>query len=285
MRVLTCAATRRRLHAFHDEELVPLSAQIAVGAHLEWCDDCASAFAELRFLRAALRAATPGRRALTSEEAASLQTDVVNRVKARQTASFVRRMHEVFEDVHLVCARLGGAAATIAGVVIVLSMMRFATSERPDSPTALANVLAPPGSNENPVTVDGRVRMPRALDQAFSTTSSVRAEEDAVFTLAAEVTREGRIASLELLHSNSGQSVAPGSDEAKLAESLMDAVSQARFEPAQVGGLPVAVNMVWLVAHTTVRASKRTLDLPALPNAKKRAASLRPTFPSRLVVS
>ena len=30
-------------------------------------------------------------------------------------------------------------------------------------------------------------------------------------------------------------------------------MSRARFEPATRKGLPVAVNMVWLVAHTTVR--------------------------------
>ena len=37
---------------------------------------------------------------------------------------------------------------------------------------------------------------------------------------------------------------------------MLGAMSQARFEPARVAGLPVAVNMVWLVAHTTVRGTK-----------------------------
>ena len=64
MKMLTCAATRRKLHAFHDGEL-PIGDQVSVAAHLDWCDDCASAFAELRFLRTALRAATPGRMATT----------------------------------------------------------------------------------------------------------------------------------------------------------------------------------------------------------------------------
>ena len=35
MKTLTCPAVKRLLHAFHDEEL-PISDQIAVGAHLEW---------------------------------------------------------------------------------------------------------------------------------------------------------------------------------------------------------------------------------------------------------
>jgi len=63
----------------------------------------------------------------------------------------------------------------------------------------------------------------------------------------------------------------------------MDAVSRARFEPAQVAGLPVAVNMVWLVARTTVRANNKhhiSFNLPAasvppLPLAKKHIVSAR----------
>jgi hypothetical protein len=33
---------------------------------------------------------------------------------------------------------------------------------------------------------------------------------------------------------------------------VLEAASQARFEPARAGGAPVAVNVVWLLAHTTV---------------------------------
>ena len=40
MKALTCGATRRRLDAYHDEEL-SFSEQIAVSSHLEWCDECA----------------------------------------------------------------------------------------------------------------------------------------------------------------------------------------------------------------------------------------------------
>ena len=44
-----------------------------------------------------------------------------------------------------------------------------------------------------------------------------------------------------------------------------------------MAGLPVAVNMVWLVAHTTVRANKnQTLDFPAPATAKKRVAFRAP---------
>ncbi len=64
-------------------------------------------------------------------------------------------------------------------------------------------------------------------------------------TLAAIVTREGTIAGLEVL-------LADGHDEDVML-SLLDVAAAVRFEPASFAGSPVAVNMVWLLAHTTVR--------------------------------
>lgn len=63
--------------------------------------------------------------------------------------------------------------------------------------------------------------------------------------LAAVVTREGELARVEILRSSAG------SDE--LEEDLFRLASQIRFSPALSGGLPVAVNIVWLLEQTTVR--------------------------------
>ncbi len=268
MRTLSCASTRRRLHAFHDREL-PVSDQIAVGAHLEWCGECANQYAELRFVRAALRSTVPGRSVLSREESSAFTAAVVSRLSAEYDQSFLVRIREMFDDMHLVYAGVGAAVATMVCVVIMLGMMRFATKERPDSLAAIVNLLASPGSNANPVALDARIQMPRALDGAFSADSS--AEEDAVFALAAVVTREGRIENLEMLRANGHA----GAEQARVVENLMDAISRARFEPAQREGLPVAVNMIWLVAHTTVRGSKHHTPLdPVVPVAKKRVAAL-----------
>jgi len=86
MKVLTCAATRRRLHAYHDEEL-SVADQIAVSAHLEWCDPCAASFTDLRAIRAVLRRAAPGR-TVDSPESPDLYPSVVNRLRAENTQSF-----------------------------------------------------------------------------------------------------------------------------------------------------------------------------------------------------
>jgi len=265
VRVLNCAAARRRLQAYHDGEL-PIGEQIDVSAHLEWCDDCVEMLTDMQLLRATLRTAAVASIALTGEEDANLHASVVSRVRAEDNMSFSTHVRALFDDMHFVYAGLGAGAATVACVMIMLSMMRFATSERS------------PGSNQNPVVVDARMLMPRALDQVLMTAASKDGDE-AVFTLSAVVTREGRIVNLEL-HQEDGQTPEAGSSDAQAVQNLLGAVSRARFEPAKVAGLPVAVNMVWMVAHTTVRA-KGPFDFSTPPSTKKRQVNLITAHPAR----
>jgi hypothetical protein len=278
MKVLNCAAARRRLNAYHDEEL-SISEQIQVSQHLEWCDACAASLADLRELRDALRRVMPGRAALASlsdVDEVNLQMVVVNRIKAEERLSFGTWVQEAFADMHLVYAGLSAMAAALACVIITVGMMRVATNERPDSTAAMVRLFATPGSNLYPVSASPRVRMPRALDDPIWVTP---ADIDAHFTLSAIVTREGRVGSLEVLNASGGRWVPSDQLEAKAVEELIGTVTRARFEPASIlfepssmAGLPVAVNVVWIVAHTTVRATKSPLDLPAIRAARKTTA-------------
>jgi hypothetical protein len=207
-------------------------------------------------LRAPRRVATPGRVPFSNDEDASLQSAIVSRIKAERTASFGAQCREMFEDMHLVYAGLGATAAALVCLVIMLGMMRFATTERPDSLAAIIKVLGSPGSNLNPVSpIQPGIQMPRALDHTFSNGTSVAG--DSIVMLAAVVTREGTVENLALLNPGGGRSSSV-TNQPKAIEDLMGAVSRARFEPARVDGLPVAVNVVWLVAHTTVRATPAT---------------------------
>jgi hypothetical protein len=197
--------------------------------------------------------------------------------------SWAARVRDVLDDMHIVYAGIGAAAATVFCVLVLTSMMRLTLRERPDSLAGIVSLLASPkvvteeanapGTNENPVVVDARMLMPRALDQLFLTAAS--ATDESVFTLSAVVTREGRIVNLEW-HSASGRTPKAGSREAEAVDTLLSAASLARFEPARVAGLPVAVNMVWLVANTTVRAPKTQLDLPStgVPAPRKRRVDI-----------
>jgi hypothetical protein len=254
MKSLSCNAVARRLQGFFDEEL-PIAEQIAVSAHLERCAACAAELDELRCMSTMLRASMPGRAALSSDEDASFQASVVSRMKAEQRLSFATQVREMFEDMHLVYAGLGAASAAAVCAVIMLGMMQFA--------------LEGPGSNDHPVAVRPFVRMPRAIDDPF--VSNAVAGPDTMYTFAGVVTREGVVEHLELLNADGGIP-ADSLDQAKLLEDLMGAVAKARFEPASVAGAPVAVNMVWIVAHTTVRASKVSMLPSGWPAAVIRGA-------------
>ena len=269
MRAFTCSAVRHRLHAFHDGELA-VGDQIAVAAHVGLCRACADALADLQDLSSALRAAAPAHPTMTRDEAASFQTAVVSRAKAERDASFAASIRGMFDDLHLVYAGFGAAAATMICLVIMLSMMRFASSERSDSLAAMVAFLATPGSSADAIAIDAASH---ARWTARFQAANESAQQDAVFTLAAVVTREGRLANLERLRARGHKAA---SEEAKLIEGLLDVVSRSRLESAPTPQTaPSAPGMIWLLARETVRATKQAppLDVPLPP--KKRAASLQ----------
>lgn len=267
MKPFTCAATRRRLQAFHDRELA-IPEQIAVGAHLEWCDRCAAALADLRGLRSALQAFAPGRPMLADVDAAVFTESVVSRLKAEENASFVSRVREMFDDMHLVYAGLGAAAASAVCVVIWLGMMRFATTDRPDSLAAVMNVLATPLECEsgNDITDASGCRARWAERSARANESD---EQEAVFALEAMLTRQGRLADLEVLRASRRHHAT--AEELAVIEDLLDVVSRARLDPGLTFRLPTAI---WLLEQTTVRASQQPppidVRLP-VPAKNKRA--------------
>jgi hypothetical protein len=270
MNVFTCAEVLDRLEAYHDEEL-PVSDQVAVASHIGWCRECAGEFAGIRLVATSLRASAPGGAVVAGADAASLRSSVVNRAKAEEAVAFVAQVRGMFQDMHLVYAVLGAGLASLLAFVCMVGTLQFVSREQPGSLAAMISVLASPGSNQNPVTLSNRIRMPRPLDDGF--TADAGDMHDAIFALAAVVTREGRVANLELLPATGTPAVAPGSEDAKAVEDLLGAASRAQFEPASVGGAPVAVNMVWIVAHTTVKAPPGPLELPSpRVNARKRVA-------------
>jgi Putative zinc-finger len=283
MTFMTCKDALASLEAYFDEEL-PVSDQIALRAHVDECAGCSAAFKELEGLRAELRHVGIGHLALNVDEVEGFEAVVVKRAEVEAGASFTSWVRGLFDDMHFVYAGLSATVATLVCATITFGMFRFATTAEPDSLGALVGVLSTPGSNENPLHVYGRIQLPRVLDPAESGSAN---DADAVFALAAVVTREGTISSLELLHAHGG----PWLGDAGRIESVINAVSRARFEPAQSDDGPVALNMVWVVANTTVRpeeqakhtvAPAKTADDASTrtPAAKKRIARARDSRPS-----
>ena len=242
---LTCSAVRRRLPLFHDDEL-PITDTIAVETHVKDCTRCAEELNGLRGLRDVLRsAAAPG----PADDWTGLQPGVISRMKAEQNQSWTACAGRLLDDLHLVWIGLAATAATFLCGAIVLGMLHFASPERADSLAAVITVVsAPYGSELNPV---------RAFTAPFISGPSIPAqgpmadtlegtvsEREVVLALSALVTREGRVSDLSVLKNDR--------DRAELLQ-ILDAISRHRLEPARFGQAPVAVNLVWLLAHTTVR--------------------------------
>lgn len=249
MRARTCGVVRGQLSAYHDGEL-GVEEQIALEGHLRECGACRNEARELQSLSALIRVGAVASTA--SGDLDGLASTVVSRMKAERAESFAGQTSRMFDDLHLVWAALGATGATVACLAIVFTLFYFATRERPDSLGAIiATLSSPSGSNQNPMAqLNEGLRLP-TVDGAFPE-ASVK-DQDAVFALAAVVTREGRIKNLNLLHGSDGTGQAMSRQERQEVEALLDTISKARFEPARFGNSPVAVNMVWLYAHVSVR--------------------------------
>ena len=112
----------------------------------------------------------------------------------------------MFDDMRLLWPALGATAALAACLFVVAERAAgrhgrepeslAAMIERLDRPSAPMLPPANPGSDQNPMRLDGRVSFPRALDSVASASSRCLRTKIA-FALSAVVTREGRIANYE----------------------------------------------------------------------------------------
>ena len=245
MTILTCAAVRRRLAGFYDDEL-PIRDRIAVEHHLGTCPPCQAQFRELQMVGDTLRhAAAPG----PADDWTGLQPGVISRMRAEAYESWTARFGRLFDDMHLVWIGLASTAGTCVCAALVLGLLHFASPERDDSLAAiLAALAAPSGSDLNPMRLDGRIRVPSLphdgvvpamLEQSVS-------EGELVLALSAVVSREGKVSGVEVLTNDR--------DRREVMD-ILDAISRARLEPARYGKNPIAVNMIWLLEHMTVRGT------------------------------
>jgi hypothetical protein len=245
MTLLTCAAVRRRLAAYHDREL-PVPELISVEAHVKDCPPCGRELGELQSVGEALRlAAAPG----PADDWTGLAPGVVGRMRAEASESWSARAERLSEDLHLVWIGLASTTATFVCGAIALGMMQLTTPEQQDSlGKVIPVVLSLPGSDLNPMRLNQEMQLPSLplSGGVVGDTLESRAsdDEDLVLALSAVVTKEGRVAGLSVLSDD---------HERQNVREILNAISQGRLEPAHFAGAPVAVNLVWLVTHTTVR--------------------------------
>ena len=279
---LGCDHAREMLQACIDGEL-SVEGQVAVEAHLRWCRTCTAHVEDLRLIGDSIRLAAAGARSdVHQRELAMLQADVLSRVRAEEAQSFATQVRSLFDDRHLLWAGLGATMALVVCLFGTMSVLQAASVERPDSFAGVLESLANPGSDRNPMLLDGRlIQAPRAVDDTPSLDQLM--QDEAVFALAAVVTREGRISNYEVLASEDDEPNVDAASRRPHVTRALDKFARSRFTPAEQGvaRAPVAVNMVWLLARTTVKGTHRELDFnpsqevrpepepaPAVPAAK-----------------
>jgi len=264
-----CWHVRRQLSAFHDGEL-PVGDQIAVQSHLRECPACAAEARELHDLGNCLRvgAWSVG---VQPDVWEGLPSIVVSRMKAEDAESISGRTGRVFEDLHFVWAALGATGSTVACLALIFTIFYYA-------------IASPAGSNRNPMLAVATMNLPTAAQDAFPA-AMMLSEDDLVLALETTVTREGRIARLELIPEPGTRLQKPSEAERQAVIALLDAISKARFNPARFSGspVPVAVNMVWLYASLTVKAKMPEVQIT--PRAPRGSTSIRDTaYPKNALV-
>ena len=243
MHVLPCTQVRDDLTAYHDGEL-EMEAQVLIHSHLQECVACRLEAAALADLGAALRTMAGSVPFRAPAETGRITGAVLDRIFVERRFSFVTRVRESFEDMHLVWAGLGATFAMLFCIFASAGVLHAANQERRDSLAGIISTIAS-GATDPVRLVDSAYENQPLLD----TTESLPVGEGTDFMLSAFVTRDGRIQNVELLEEQArALHVKP---ETVLA--MIEAASRARFSPTQASAHPGGVNVVWLVTSTTVK--------------------------------
>jgi len=263
-----CEYARERLEGLLDDEL-SVDEQVLVESHVRWCRTCADRIEDFQLIGTSIRVGPPKLGPLKEVEPPSsvVYSRVMMRMRAERDQAFKVRMREMFTDMRLLWPALGATMAVLVCLSVAIGVLKSTSSERPSSLATRLEAMNP-GSEANPLRPDnnarvdryfdkfvdsdraGGISIPRVMDDGASV-AGIPGEE-AMFTMAMVVNREGRITTAEMLNSERGGNNAARALRAN--EVVLDAVRQSRFAPAQTPiGRTVAVNMVWLIFVTTVQ--------------------------------
>jgi len=263
-----CEYARERLEGLLDDEL-SVDEQVLVESHVRWCRTCADRIEDFQLIGTSIRVGPPKLGPLKEVEPPSsvVYSRVMMRMRAERDQAFMVRMREMFTDMRLLWPALGATMAVLVCLSVAIGVLKSTSSERPSSLATRLEAMNP-GSEANPLRPDnnarvdryfdkfvdsdraGGISIPRVMDDGASV-AGIPGEE-AMFTMAMVVNREGRITTAEMLNSERGSNNAERALHAN--EAVLDAVRQSRFAPAQTPiGRTVAVNMVWLIFVTTVQ--------------------------------
>ena len=237
-----CRDTRDRLSAYVDGEL-DVPSHVQVRQHLSDCTSCRYELEAFETVGRLVRSAGNGR----TVEVAGLADAVVSRVSAEGREAWPARLARAFDDMHLVWAGLCATAAVIlcAGRAAALGLLA-PRAERADSLRGIFATLSPSGTDLEPMVLRPGLEVPRVSPEAITPVMLASAlpgswAGDSDVAVSAVVTRDGRVLEARIVD---------GQAYAGFTQSLEES---ARFQPASRRGMPVAVSLVWVMSHTTVR--------------------------------
>ena len=262
---VSCSDVRDRLEAFHDGELT-IHERVALQNHLGECSVCNYVSNELASLGSTLRDLAGRAAAEEPVERLGISAHVIERLRVEEQFSIRAQVMDWFQDMHLVWAALGASVATLICVVGSASVLHAANQERPNSMARVISVLASPGSNDNPLSLNYEMKAPQAVTDAAIEMS----QEDVQYALSAVVSREGRVQGVEVINRRP-------TNNAEINAMLNEAYRM-KFAPATARGDAVAVRMVWLVANTTVKG-RHDVDIQVLRQALRLQNTPAPIAP------
>jgi hypothetical protein len=274
-----CEYARDRLEGLLDNEL-SVDEQVLVESHVRWCRTCADRIEDFQLIGTSIRVGPPKAEVKQVEPASSaVYSRVMMRMRAEHDQAFTVRMREMFTDMRLLWPALGATMAVLVCLSVAFGVLKSTSSERPSSLATRLEAMNP-GSEANPLRPDNNARVDRYFDKFVDSdraggisiprvmddgafVAGIR-DEEAMFTMAMVVSREGRITTAEMLNSERGGMKPERALHAN--EAVLDAVRQSRFAPAQTPiGRTVAVNMVWLIVVTTVQIPDAQVVAQAAP--------------------
>ncbi len=291
-RSLRCRTARRWLTASHDGEL-PVARQVTLDAHLEACADCRRVRQDLTAVSGALREFASEHRP-DELECAGLASRVLESLPSRSCRPLPRRLREAVADGQRLCVMGGAIASILVAGLFVATALSFAPPVHPHSLSGFLQGANRLGSNANPLRgFETGVSLPHVSADTQAAAMLIQPLPPLVLenlALAAVVTREGEIASVEVLGpassgagpgaggSDSADAAAEGrrggaAPDAALRRALSRLASDVRFVPARARGTPVAVNVVWLLERMTV--------LPVAPSTQSQSNAPHGQRPAR----
>lgn len=238
---MTCTRVRSQLSSYLDGDLGPVASG-ALGAHLEACPACAR---HLASLRAALGMLADLPRLSPSEGIAArvfdrLEVETRGPGLAMVFRSSRARRPLIFPS--LVTAGLL-VVTVLLGAVALDRAWRSLDEPLPPVAGTWAGRTPASGTEANPLFPSADVGLPRARPGGRMSQDILAQMGEGTIFLETVVARDGSVSAVTLL-----------TGDRTLAQPLLDALRQQKFEPVRLRGRPVAVSVYRLISRMDVRS-------------------------------